>query len=217
MSMRQFGIDATRWGRFCATWMAATAFFLLPGCSGGGSATRDYPLTSETRIIKAGDRATYAFSGELSGTATVSIRTEGDLIHLDTTTRFNSPGGPLEFSDTETYRQTDGDLFYKHINGFALEFPKLVNAATEFANTRRVCAEEDEDGVCLREEDEAYGFRVVGQETVTVPAGKFASWKVEVTQGAEIDTWFVAPQLGMFPVKAVTAGLTMTLQSFELK
>jgi len=208
MSMRRFGLDSIRWGRFCATWMAATAFFLLPGCSGGGSTTREYPLTSETRIIKAGDRATYKI-----------VDSEGtrDLIHLDTTVRFNSPDGPLEFTETDTYRQTDGDLFYKHINGSALEIPKLVNASTQLNNVRRVCAEENEQGVCQREEDENYGFRVLGQETVTVPAGKFATWKVEVTQGAEVDTWFVAPQLGMFPVKAVTAGLTMTLQSYELK
>lgn len=217
MDNRRLGNDSTRWVRFCTTWLAATAFFLLPGCSGGDSTTREFPLTSETRIVKAGDRATYAISGEFNGSATVSIRTEGDLVYLDSTIRFNSPDGPVEFTETESYRQTDGDLFLKHLNGFALEIPKRVNASTQFTNTRRVCAEEDEQGVCLRETDETYGFRVIGQETVTVPAGKFTSWKVEVTNDTVTDTWFVAPQLGMFPVKAVTEGLTMTLQSFELK
>jgi hypothetical protein len=216
MNVHHFHDRTDRWVRVAGTGVAATVLFLLSGCS-GGSSTREYPLVSETRLVRAGDRATYKFAGELNGTATVVLRTAGDLIQVDTDTRFQTPQGTIEASDTETYRQTDGDLLVEHLDGFALDFPKRVAADTRFSNIRRVCAEEDEQGACLREDDEAYEFEVVGQETVTVPAGKFEAWKVEVTQGEQTDTWYVAPQIGMFPVKAVTNGLTMTLQSIELK
>ena len=206
-----------------AAGFAMVAAAWISGCSGGSSGVPTYPLATDTRIIRSGDTATYGIvdsdpeSGARTATLTATARINGTSLILDSKVVAQTQGGPVEITESETYRQTDGDVYYQHRTGFALEIPRKVQAGVDLTNIRRVCAEENENGVCQREIDESYRFKVTGQETVTVPAGKFAVWVVEVTEGSDVSTWRLAPQLGMFPVKVTSGTMEFTLTKFTLK
>jgi len=193
---------------------ALAALVLLAGCGGGGAPI--IARSAQTRVVQTGDRAVYTLSGDLSGTMEVTLARTGDDLAVTTKATLTTPMGPISFEETEDFRQTDGDVSIKHLEGYALEIPRTYSDGATFSNVRTVCEEEDANGACLRTGTENYTFTVTGKGAVNVPAGTFETWTARVEDGADISTFHMAPQLGMFPVKVVGPGLTMVLKETNI-
>jgi len=187
----------------------------LAGCGGGGSAP--IARSAQTRIVQAGDRAVYTLTGDISGTMTVTLARTGDEVLVNTKATLNTPLGPVEFDESEDFRQTDGDVSIRHLEGYALQIPRTFAPDAAFTNVRTVCEEEDANGACLRTGPEEYEFAVTGTGIASVPAGVYETWVVEVREGADVSTFQMAPQLGMFPVKVVGPGMTMVLKETNIR
>ncbi|MFM7321153.1 MAG: hypothetical protein ACKO5K_06470 [Armatimonadota bacterium] len=195
----------------------ATALFAVPivGCGGGGSTP--IARSAQTRIIQTGDRAVYSLTGDLNGTMTLTLARTGDDVTVTTKASLNTPVGPIEFEESEDFRQTDGDVLIKHIEGYALQIPRSFAPDATFTNVRTVCEEEDANGACVRTGTEEYAFTVTGTGLASVPAGTYETWVVQVREGTDTSTFQMAPQLGIFPVKVVGPGLTMVLKETNIR
>jgi len=200
--------------RFVAL-LACACAVAVAGCGGGGGAP--IARTAQTRIVQSGDRAVYALSGDLNGTMTVTLARNGDDVVVTTKASLETPVGPVSFEDTEDFRQTDGDVLIKHLEGYAIEIPRAFAADTMFTNVRTVCEEEGTDGGCLRTGSQEYAFRVIGTGMASVPAGVYETWVVEVREGTDTSTFQMAPQLGLFPVKVAGPGMTMVLKETNIR
>jgi hypothetical protein len=210
---------------------------LLSGCGGGGGG-QAYPLSSQLRRLQAGDTFTYRATGtlrggdgqniDLSGTATGSVAQttlNGQAVLAQSfTLNLTADGQPLTFNVVRYLVQdpNTGDLLLvgeeddennqRLLTTPVLYFPGTFGTNVSYTQTRQYT-----DG-----ETSQISFSVQGTETVSVPAGRFETWRCleTETEGQNVanTTYLIAPQLGT-PVKITNTstdpitGLTITVDA----
>ena len=198
--------------------MASSAvLFAVTGCGGGGGGgdtTKTYPLSTRLRVLQPGDSFTYKGSGNVkSGNNTTPFTV--DLTTSYTTTNVANKSvfaqasaitfriNGQNFADNNTfYLSQDGTTRDVYTLGF------LDNNTARFANKPEVSVPGTfGQGVAFTNtltytngDAEQQSFTVVKSETVSVPAGRFETWRcTETSNDGDIvtneTTWY-APQIG---------------------
>jgi len=186
----------------------------LFGCGGGGSDGSS--AAGKTRMLQPGDSWTYDVSGHslnnqtssYSGTMTISITQEtlnGESVLAATdisNITFSGSSTSSSFSAVQYYQQdpSTGDLMaYGRKEGnnplvtvTDRPLPVIWPGSWEAGKTVSLNVHYSDGSA------DSGTYTVVGQETVTTPAGTFSAWKLDVSSGPVSGTsWFV-PQLGYY-------------------
>jgi len=197
---------------------------LLFACGGGG----DTALVgvSTMRTLQAGDSWTYDFSGQghnvsqsytYSGTSTVSLTQEtinSETVFALTATETGTFSSGSSYTDTTiTYLQQDqnsGDIKMYGITypNSTLKtvtdqpLPVIWPGSWEAGKTNTAIIHYS-DGTT---DATSYSYTIMGPESVTTPAGTFATWKYVITSGAVTRTYWFSPQLGYYVKIDITDG-----------
>lgn len=201
--------------------MLVTMHVTLFGCgSGGGDGA---PVTNKTRALQAGDSWTYDSSSQpqlnsqnipFSYTTTITITQEtlnGESV-LTATSLMNSSlnGSNTTFTAVDYYQQdpSTGDILaYGHKTGnnplitvtdrpLPVAWPGSWEAGKTITQTIHSSDSSTDQG----------SLTVIGQETITTPAGTFSTWKCTINTGSESVTVWFSPQLGNYVKFELTSG-----------
>lgn len=197
---------------------------LLFACGGGGDTA--VVGVSTTRTLQAGDSWSYDFSGQghnvsetytYSGTTTLNLTQE--ILNADTvlamtnteTGTFSTGSGYTNTAITYLQQdQSDGDI---RIYGKMSQYNTLVTVTDQplpviwpgrwEAGKTNTAIIHYSDGTTNAT---TYSYTIMGPESVTTPAGTFATWKyVIATSGVTQTCWF-SPQLGCYVKIDITDG-----------
>ena len=202
--------------------------FSLPviffGCGSGSVDTTS--AVNNTRALQVGDSWSYDFSGQghsssqnytYSGTST--IITTQELINTETVLAATSTesvtfsSGSSSTDSGVTYMQQDSNS--GDIRLYGMKYPNsVVKTVTDRplpviwpgtwesgkTNTTNI---HYSDGTT---DSTSYSYTIMGQESVTTPAGTFATWKYVIVSGTVNETFWFSPQLGNYVKIAMTNG-----------
>lgn len=189
--------------------MLVTVHVTLFGCgSGGGDGA---PVTSKTRALQAGNSWTYDSNGQtqlnnqnipVSSTSTITIAQDtlnGESVLAATSLMNTLDGSNTTFTVVQYYQQdpATGDIMlygHKQANAPLITvadrpLPVVWPGSWETGKTITPNIHYSDGST------DTTSYTVIGQETVTTPAGTFSTWKCAFSNGGTV--WF-SPQLGYY-------------------
>lgn len=211
--------------KLVVTWVILFSLpLILFGCGSGSGDTAS--AVNKTRALQVGDSWSYDFSGKghstnqnytYSGTST--IITTQELINTETvlaatsTESVNFSTGSSSTYSAVTYVQQDsttGDIrLYgrKDPNSVAKTvtdrpLPVIWPGTWETGKTITASIHYSDGSA----DSTSYTYTIMGQESVTTPAGTFATWKYVIVAGTVTETFWFSPQLGFYVKIAMTNG-----------
>jgi len=206
---------------------------ILLACGSGSENTAS--AVNKTRALQAGDSWSYGFNGQghtptqnytYSGTDTVSITQEvmnTEIVLAATTTEnvnFSNGTNSTDLAviyvqqdsnsgDIRLYGRKDPNSIVKTVTDVPL--PVIWPGSWDAGKTITANVHYSDGST----DSTSYSYSIMGQESVTTPAGTFATWKYVIVSGIVNETFWFSPQLGHYVKIEITNGTD--LNSYTLR